>query len=301
MSNSIQKIPFQQLIIPHKIITSVMESDDSCSTSDDASTWASSTISGSNGELSFLENLCVASICLSSRGNRLIVMCMNWECHVNSLLHENLFHVKYQMTLPSFNKLLCLLHPSLGLRDKYAKVAGFEPICCKLMLHCCICFLAGGSYHDICATASISKPSFYCLVWHTIHCINRCEALDVNLPTVPHELLALHHGFKKISRDGVMEGCVGALDGYLMWITAPSFGECGNVSAYFSGHYCTYGVNILAMCDADCPFLFFVLLLPVKQMMLWQFVRRLFSLGFMHCHLVFLLQVTVPTPLRNIW
>ena len=104
---------------------------------------------------------------------------------------------------------------------------------------------------------SISKPSFYLLVWHTIHCINRCEALDINLPTLPHELLALHHGFKKISRDGVMDGCVGALDGYLMWITAPSFGECGNVSAYFSGHYCTYGVNILAMCDADCHFLFF--------------------------------------------
>jgi len=204
------------------------------------------------------------------------------------------------MTLPSFNKLLCLLCPSLELRDKYAKMGGFEPICCELMLHCCIHFLAGGSYHDICATASISKPSFYCLVWHTIHCINRCEALDVNLPTLPHELLALCHGFKKISRDGIMDGCVGALDGYLMRITAPSFGECRNVSAYFSGHYCTYGVNIQAMCDADCHFLLLLLLLPVKQMMLYQFIRCL-SLGLMHCHLVFLLQVTVPTPLRNIW
>jgi hypothetical protein len=201
------------------------------------------------------------------------------------------------MTLPSFNKLLCLLRPSLELRDKYAKVAGFEPICCKLMLHCCIHILAGGSYHDIHAAASISKPSFYHLVWHTIHCINMCEALDVNLPTLPHELLALHHELKKISRYGVMDGCVvGASDGYLMWITAPSFGECANLSAYFSGHYCTYDVNIQAMCDADCHFLFFVLLLLVKQMMLWQFVRRLFSLGLMHCHLFFLLQVTVPTP-----
>ena len=61
-----------------------------------------------------------------------------------------------------------------------------------------------------------------------------------------------------------MNGCVGALDGYLMRITAPSFAECGNVGAYFSGHYCTYGVNVQAMCDADCRFTFFCLAAPGK-------------------------------------
>jgi hypothetical protein len=30
-------------------------------------------------------------------------------------------------------------------------------------------------------------------------------------------------------------------------ITAPSFGECGNITVYFSGHYCTHGVNVQAM------------------------------------------------------
>jgi hypothetical protein len=52
--------------IPHKIISSVMEIYDSCSTSDDASTQASFTTSGSDGELSFLVDLCVVSICLSA-------------------------------------------------------------------------------------------------------------------------------------------------------------------------------------------------------------------------------------------
>jgi len=28
-----------------------------------------------------------------------------------------------------------------------------------------------------------------------------------------------------------MDGCIGALDGYLMRITAPSHRECGNISA----------------------------------------------------------------------
>jgi hypothetical protein len=77
-------------------------------------------------------------------------------------------------------------------------------------------------------------------------------------------LSSLRAGFRGISYCGVMDGCVGALDGYLMRITAPSHTECGNVTAYFSGHYCTYGVNIQAMCDADCRVTFFSLAAPGK-------------------------------------
>jgi hypothetical protein len=78
------------------------------------------------------------------------------------------------------------------------------------------------------------------------------------------ELPLLQAGFKNISYSGVMDGFIGALDGYLMRIAAPSQAECGNVGAYFSGHYCTYGVNVQAMCDADCRFLFFALASPGK-------------------------------------
>ncbi len=64
--------------------------------------------------------------------------------------------------------------------------------------------------------------------------IVRCKATKVD------ELNYVREGFKRISTDGVMNGCVGTLDGYLLRITAPSFAECQNVAAYFSGHYCTY-------------------------------------------------------------
>jgi hypothetical protein len=49
-----------------------------------------------------------------------------------------------------------------------------------------------------------------------------------------------------------------------MRISAPSWDQCGNVGAYFSGHYCTYGVNVQAICDADCCFTFFCIALPGK-------------------------------------
>jgi hypothetical protein len=220
-------------------------------------------------DLSLAEDSCITSLALSSRANRLVVNRMNWHLHTQSLLNENLFHVKYRMSIESFNKLLDLLSPRLQLKDKYAAVNDSKPISREIMLHSVIWFLAGASYHDICAMAHISKASFFCLMWHAIDTINSCESLDVTLPTL-HELSSLQVAFRNISCSGVMDGCVGALDVYLMRITAPSITECGNVGAYFSGHYCTYGVNIQAMCDADCHSCFFCLAAPGKLMIVLQ-------------------------------
>jgi hypothetical protein len=177
-----------------------MEFDVSSRTSSNASDDASDDDStGSN--LSLAEVICIASLALSSRAHRLVVKRINWHLHTQSLLHENLFHVKYRMSLESFNKLLDVLSPRLQLKDKYAVVNGSEPISCEIMLHCAIHFLAGGSYHDICATVQISKASFFCLVWHTIDAIFCSEFLDVTLPTL-HDLSSLRATFSNISYCG---------------------------------------------------------------------------------------------------
>ena len=89
------------------------ESIDALSDSDEASSNASSVMSS---DMSLVEDLCIALIALSSRANRQIVVRMNWIRHVDSLLHENLFHVKYRMSVESFDKLLLLLHPELQLK-----------------------------------------------------------------------------------------------------------------------------------------------------------------------------------------
>jgi hypothetical protein len=59
---------------------------------------------------------------------------MNWMRHAEVLLHENLFPIKYRMSLSSFNKLLKMLSPALALNGKYAIMGGLEPISCELML-----------------------------------------------------------------------------------------------------------------------------------------------------------------------
>ena len=74
--------------------------------------------------------------------------------------------------------------------------------------------------------------------------------------------MELRQDFAAKSTDKVMDGCVGAVDGYLLSIVAPSSTEAPNVRSYFSGHYQQYGLNVLAMCDAHCRFRFVAVVAP---------------------------------------
>jgi hypothetical protein len=219
-----------------------------------------------NDLLSIAEDRCLASALLACRNNKITRSRLRWQQHVQLLLHENQFHIMYHMTIGSFNKLLEMLSPTLQLNERFGRLSSREPITCEIMLHCTIRFLACGSYHDIRQTASISKPSFYCVIWHTITTINNCAALAITLPRDSDELTTVAEGFKsKSTGEGAMNGCVGSLDGFLLQIKAPSHEECGNVPAYYSGHYCCYGINVQAMCDSECHLLFYALAAPGKS------------------------------------
>jgi hypothetical protein len=126
----------------------------------------------------------------------------------------------------------------------YCQLCCGVPITSKVMLHCTICFLAGRSYRNIRHIACTSKASFYHLIWHTIHAISHCAALKIKLPS-DDEIISIGEGFEqkqKSTRDNAINCFVGALDGCLVRLKALSPEECGgNVSVYYSGHYCCYG------------------------------------------------------------
>ncbi len=82
------------------------------------------------------------------------------------------------------------------------------------------------------------------------------------LPSTLEEINALKDGFTTKSRDDIMHGCIGALDGFLLWIPPPLAKVAGNVSSYYSGHYCTYGINLQAICGTGCRFYFLALAAP---------------------------------------
>ena len=64
----------------------------------------------------------------------------------------------------------------------------------------------------------------------------------------------MNDGFTVKSSDGIMQGCVGAIDGYFQHVQAPCRKEVGNVEAYYSGHYEDYGVNLQACVKSDLSF-----------------------------------------------
>ena len=73
--------------------------------------------------------------------------------------------------------------------------------------------------------------------------INSFDDLKVKFPTTSAEQCDAASNFNNLSSDGLIVGCVGAIDGMLVPIGAPSAKESGNVRAYYSGHYSRYGIN----------------------------------------------------------
>jgi DDE superfamily endonuclease len=98
--------------------------------------------------------------------------------------------------------------------------------------------------------------SFFACVHKGIEAVLDCTELGYKLPTTEHEIQQSANNFKVHSTNGVIDGCVGCVDGLLLRIQTPSAREVGNVKAFFSGHYRAYGVNVQAMCDSQCRFIY---------------------------------------------
>jgi hypothetical protein len=139
------------------------------------------------------------------------------------------------------------------------------PIIPEIRLHCLMRYLAGGSYLDICTLVSIPHSTFYYILWKTCDAINDCPDLEFRLPNTTAELEEASAGFEGISVHGIMRGCIGAIDGWLLPIQVPPATHVGNVKTYFSGHYQHHGFNIQAIVDHLGRFLFIAVAAPGSQ------------------------------------
>jgi hypothetical protein len=76
---------------------------------------------------------------------------LSWSAHVKKLQRESQFHRMYQMSYRSFKKLLTMLKPYLQVNEKQGSCHnwGMGYVSPELVLHCLLCFLSGGSHHDI--------------------------------------------------------------------------------------------------------------------------------------------------------
>jgi hypothetical protein len=185
---------------------------------------------------------------------------IEWNKHVEKLLAEGpcAFSRMYRMEHASFVKLCGMVEPIIE-RDNgkaNARWGGQFVITTEIALHCLLRYLAGGSYIDIRLSAGISIPSFFRIVHACIRAILRCDDLSFSFPSTDEELQKIADGFRALSTQEAVDGCVGCVDGLLLKVRTPSSKEAGgNVKAYFSGHYQTYGINVQAACDSKCRFI----------------------------------------------
>jgi hypothetical protein len=141
------------------------------------------------------------------------------------------------MELEDFELLLSLLRERLTVNETMAlnrSVAG--AIIPELRLHCLLRCLAGGPYIDIVSKFNLHPSTFYPILWSTCNAICACDQLAFSFPNTTAAASDLARGFQSVSTDGVVNGCIGAIDGWLMPIIVPP-SQFHNVTAFFLGHY----------------------------------------------------------------
>jgi DDE superfamily endonuclease len=177
--------------------------------------------------------------------------------HVDLLLQEgpNAFSRMYRMEYASFVKLHDYISESLVKSSSRISNCSGIPIATEIQLHCCLRWLAGGSYLDVRLLAGISVASFYRCVQNCIHAIVMCKELSIKFPSTAADIASAAKNYRTISNHGMVDSCVGCLDGILIKIQVPSAKEVGNVKSFFSGHYHRYGINVQAVCDYQCRFI----------------------------------------------
>jgi hypothetical protein len=96
---------------------------------------------------------------------------------------------------------------------------------------------------------------FYRCVHQGIDLILACNNIDIRFPISNEDIDAAADAFKAVSRNNIMQGCVGALDGWLCRIETPSSKVTPNARTFHSGHYNAQGVNVQACCDSECRYI----------------------------------------------
>ncbi|OWZ01040.1 hypothetical protein PHMEG_00027649, partial [Phytophthora megakarya] len=148
---------------------------------------------------------------------------ISWRLHATTLLNESAFKKYYRMSLTTFEELLCIVGPYLvvdyyqSLRRSYI----VSPLTPAGMLQCALSWLAGGSYHHVRVITGVSTATFYRVVYRVMFAINDSGRLAPQFPINLEEMKQVAKEFQSRSNHGVIEDCIGVIDGWLCPIRVP--------------------------------------------------------------------------------
>ena len=201
----------------------------------------------------------------SSREPKWIHRRLCWESHIAKLQHEKLFKRTYRMSVNAFRTLRDLLGPSIDLKAYRSPVP--EPIYPELVMAVGIRYLSGGKCLDLKNAYGLSLPSVYRIRDMFVDAVNSCPDLidRIKLPQTVEEMNEVASGFENRSTSQLIRGCIGCIDGFLATTTRPTMKDANNnPTAFLSGHYGLFGLNVQAVCDCRSRFLFFGVVAPGK-------------------------------------
>ncbi|KAL7536885.1 hypothetical protein ACHAXR_007463 [Thalassiosira sp. AJA248-18] len=200
------------------------------------------------------------SVTDSMRGHRWDHERIDWDTHVDKLLHERKFDTEYRMSLPAHGELVRILDPILERREYNSRCT--EPIQVELIMGLGIRVLAGGTVSDNRHVFGMSKPAGYGSLDDFIYAVNTAPELEIKFPSSVEEWHQRNYEFRSKSTHEIMSGACIAVDGFFQRSNNTTKKEVANQLAYYSGHYESYGLNSQAACFADLSFGYFGTVAP---------------------------------------
>jgi hypothetical protein len=170
---------------------------------------------------------------------------------------QNTYQRVNVLPLDQFNSLLELLRADLQVDAAKAELrTGKKVLSAPERLQIALRYLGGARVVDLMSHFGVSERFVWGCIYRVCELLMSHPMLTIKFPKSQEEQEQTAADFTSRSYNGVMNGCVGAIDGWLCLIRAPSAKECsgGNVIAYFSGHYMAYGVNVQACVDVHSRF-----------------------------------------------
>ena len=196
-----------------------------------------------------------------TRKNRWKHTRLNWNDHVDLLMHENHFQREYRMSVDTFNKLHHILFPLLN-RQYHKCHKGLQPVSVPIIIATGLRWHTGSRADDLKHIFGLSRTEVYNCVNKFREAVLASKELAIRMPETPDQWNDIKDGFLQKSSHGLINGCVGALDVFFQKCNAPSKKEISNVISFYSGHYESYGLNCQALCDAKLCFMYFGVVAP---------------------------------------
>ena len=181
----------------------------------------------------------------------------NWQEHVTKV-GPTIFRKMYRLNIENFNRLLGYIRDEISTGNvEMARRSSGSEVCPEARLAMTLRYLAGGSVWDIRLIFDVSTEEFYRSVWRVVDAIDNHEEFQVVFPIENEEKLSeIERVFRAKSSHGLITGCVGAIDGCLIWQKNPGI-AVHNPNRYYCARKEKFALLLMAIADADRRFLFY--------------------------------------------